>query len=90
MVAQERITTELLGILQAYAPTGTDQALCTELLNMAATHGADERDQHLLLAGALCDGLRYGNWPWTIENPKRDSWFGQWGPDGPIDNAPQT
>lgn len=65
MVARERITHDLVGIVQHYAPTSTEQGMVSHILNMAALDGASERDQHLLLAGMLVDGLRHGNWPWT-------------------------
>lgn len=68
MVAPERRVHDLLGIVQSYAPTGTDQAYCATELNAAALAGAKDSAQMMLLAGWLLDGLRYGNWPWVIRD----------------------
>lgn len=56
--------TALLGILQEYAPTGTEQQKCTEIYLAMQQDGITGNDLILRLAGMLVDGLRHGNWPW--------------------------
>jgi hypothetical protein len=52
----------LLEILQDHAPTGIEQEICSKLFREAQM-AMDNTER--ILAGALYDGLAYGNWPWT-------------------------
>lgn len=55
----------LLGVLQSHAPTGSAQAACAELYHRAYAAGAPQEMVELTMVGAISDGLRYGNWPWS-------------------------
>jgi len=55
---------QLLGILQSYAPTGKEQMICKQFYDdMKAAH-EKSKDVQKALAGAIYDGLAYGNWIW--------------------------
>lgn len=55
----------LLAVLLKYAPDDAAQAKTSRLYNEAQYHGAFGRSLALTVAGWICDGLRYGNWPWN-------------------------
>jgi hypothetical protein len=55
----------LLVVLQSYAPTSDDRMLCADMVWKAEDDGASPREIEIMLAGAISDGLKYGNWPWT-------------------------
>lgn len=55
----------LLTILQYHAPTADAQQACTAMFNKAIADGASKEELHKTLSGALNDGLKYGNWPWS-------------------------
>ena len=59
------LTYNLLTVLQAYAPTGTEQGQVAQTVNEMRAAGEPERNIQLTLAGSITDGLRYGNWPWV-------------------------
>lgn len=57
----------MLGLLQSYAPNGKAQALCaTQFNSVLPQNQKDELQDAQIrhLAGALLDGLKFGNWPW--------------------------
>jgi hypothetical protein len=57
----------LLGVLLEYAPHGTAQTIMTNTYHkMKADPYMREADIEVELAAAILDGLRYGNWPWTL------------------------
>lgn len=56
---------KLLGTLQSYAPHNAAQAMCSALYRKAQADGADERELQIAMVGAIGDGLKYGNWPWS-------------------------
>lgn len=63
---RQRHATSLLAILQDYAPNGPAQQKCTELLwSLQETWGANYDKINECMTGALIDGLRHGNWPWS-------------------------
>lgn len=62
---------KLLAVLQDYAPTDKEQAVCSELIGTLFKQGLTSREIDGMLAGAIYDGIRYGNWPWTGQ-PQRD------------------
>lgn len=55
----------LLGVLQAYAPNGPAQQLCTNMVHKAQADGASDKEVEQMLANAISDGLTHGNWPWA-------------------------
>lgn len=55
---------QLLGILQSYAPNASAQVKCTQIYNEAMAGG--QHRATLVMVEALHDGLKFGNWPWTI------------------------
>lgn len=55
----------LLGVLYNYAPDMDAQVTCSTMFQKAVLDGATERELDVLLIGALSDGLKYGNWPWS-------------------------
>lgn len=63
---EAEIVQELLGILQHYAPTSHEQQVCSELVWDMQSHHASMDTQIGTLAGAIHDGLHYGNWPWDV------------------------
>ena len=54
----------LLGILQSYAHTGTQQQKCADLYAELNREGYSEKEMVSKLAGYLKDGLDRGNWFW--------------------------
>ncbi len=62
----------ILGILLGHAPTGEAQELMTKKYNEIYNQVLKdyETDQHRqferIVVGMLYDGLKYGNWPWTV------------------------
>jgi hypothetical protein len=56
---------QLLAVLQRYAPDHEAKARCTEYLARMQRDGATQKEVDLAMAGALLDGLRYGNWLWN-------------------------
>lgn len=66
--AMEPIAYKLLSILQHFAPTGRDQQIAAEMVQQANRDGADITAVRLMLASAITDGLKYGNWPWNTPN----------------------
>jgi hypothetical protein len=56
---------KLLAVLQDYAPTGSAQARCGELIGEMFKDGLTTREIDATLAGYISDGIRHGNWPWT-------------------------
>jgi hypothetical protein len=58
---------KLLTVLQSYAPDEAAQVLVTKQLHEAQAEGASESALELMLAGAIVDGLRFGNWPWIVD-----------------------
>lgn len=66
---EQEIVQQLLGILQHYAPTGSEQQACSQLLwDMQADSAMDDGKIIGVLAGAIHDGLHFGNWPWNMAN----------------------
>jgi hypothetical protein len=61
---------KLLAVLQDYAPTGSAQAKCGELIGEMFKDGLTTREIDATLAGYISDGIRHGNWPWT-EKPEK-------------------
>ena len=61
---------DLLTILQHFAPKGEDQAFCAHLYNEMHKDGCTSREIEINLVGMLSDGLKHGNWPWTIRDLK--------------------
>lgn len=56
----------LLMVLQSYAYDAAEQQRCSEMLWAAEADHMNEKSLELILASAIVDGLRHGNWPWTI------------------------
>lgn len=56
---------KLLAVLQDYAPTGSAQQKCSQLIGELFAKGLTSREIDAALASAIVDGIRYGNWPWT-------------------------
>jgi hypothetical protein len=57
----------LLKVLRAYAPNEAARLQCDELLDTVRRDlGENTAEVDKVLAGALLDGLRHGNWPWTF------------------------
>jgi len=57
----------LLGVLLDYAPNGVAQAIATVRYNeMKADPHMMAADIEVTLASMIVDGLRYGNWPWSL------------------------
>lgn len=54
---------QLLGIVQAHAPTGEDQQKVAATYNACLAEG--HRRALQVMSGVLYDGLTYGNWPWA-------------------------
>ena len=57
---------KLLEILQSYAPDRCAQQQCAELVQEMEADGLSENEMVSRLAGALLDGLTYGNWLWDM------------------------
>lgn len=55
---------ELLGVLQAAAPNGDAQQICTQLVQDMQRDGVELHQQIRVLAGEVYNGLTTGNWPW--------------------------
>lgn len=73
----------LLGVLLAHAPDRSAQAVTSAWYNRIQADGAYGGTLEMTVAGALVDGLRHGNWPWTvppvqdaisIDQPDPDLW----------------
>jgi len=62
------IASQLLGILQRYAPDAGAQVKAAEVLWHAQKEGATPRQQVKTMINTLNDGLEYGNWPWVKTN----------------------
>jgi hypothetical protein len=56
---------QLLAVLQRYAPDREAKAKCTRYMARMQRDGATQKEVDLAMAGALLDGLRYGNWIWN-------------------------
>ncbi len=65
MASQSRAY-RLLGILKEHAPNGAAQEACTNLYHKVSMDGGSDLDLEKAMAGALTDGLNYGNWPWNM------------------------
>lgn len=67
----ELVSYRLLGVLQSIAPDGPAQERCAAIYREAwadvqANDRQDaDRQVAAIMAGALVDGFRHGNWPWT-------------------------
>jgi len=55
----------LVKVLQSYAPNLAAQEICSLLVADAIADNVSGPGLDLILASAIVDGLRYGNWPWT-------------------------
>ena len=55
----------LLGVLFDYAPDGPAQEQCVKMVWQAEADHAKTEEITAMLAGALLNGIRHGNWPWT-------------------------
>lgn len=64
-VNQQAVAYELLTLLQAYAPNGEAQDICSRMYNSLIKSGMAWYMIVSTMLGSLSDGLRYGNWPWT-------------------------
>lgn len=62
---KHRHKTALLAILQEYAPDGTAQQKCTEMVHEMQDAGESDDKITEALASSIVDGLRHGNWPWV-------------------------
>lgn len=86
MAAPNSNAYRLLTCLQAYAPDGDAQQICTDMLHdMEHLKESDEMIE-LGLVGAIYDGLRYGNWPWVLRNKKNGD---AWQPQSKSSNTPR-
>jgi hypothetical protein len=56
---------KLLMVLQSYAPTGTAQQKCINMVWNAERYGATPKEVEKTLINALADGVNHGNWPWN-------------------------
>ena len=56
---------KLLSVLQDYAPTIVEQEACSKFFNWMKHEGLNDEEIECRLAGAIYDGLAYGNWLWT-------------------------
>lgn len=56
---------KLLTILQSYAPIGSAQQKCTDLVHEMERDRFSDKEIVERLAGYIIDGLRYENWPWN-------------------------
>lgn len=66
MASPDSAEYKMLGILQSYAPDGAARQQCAEVLQqMEADHASPEQIVSYF-AGALVDGLNYGNWLWVL------------------------
>lgn len=63
---------KLLGILQSYAPTNAEQALCTTIYNRMQADGLTVEEIEAQLITALSDGVQHGNWFWININLTTD------------------
>lgn len=66
-VEELEIAYKLLGILQAYAPTGTAQQRCADWYNNLQKEGVTAGDIVIALTGCIRDGKMHGNWPWILD-----------------------
>lgn len=55
----------LMGCLLAYAPNSLCREKCHKMLAEAMADGNRGPALELIIAQAMVDGLRFGNWPWT-------------------------
>ncbi len=70
---QNKRAEALLAVLVQYAPSASAHQACANLYSdasMQALKDHEDKDQYekaieITMAGAILDGLRYGNWPWT-------------------------
>jgi hypothetical protein len=69
-MTEAQIINELLMILQHYSPTGKEQQMCSEMLWAMQKDGLSEREIIGRLTDSIGDGLKYGNWPWTMGQDK--------------------
>jgi len=63
--------TKLLGIIQKFCPTDTEQELCLACYNQAQRDALVAGDDvykagFKYLLNMLSDGVNYGNWPWVF------------------------
>ncbi len=64
-VASQRHKEVLLGVLFDYAPDGPAQEQCVGMVWRAEAEHAKTEEITAMLADALLNGIRHGNWPWT-------------------------
>jgi hypothetical protein len=62
---EREVGRQLLGMLMQYAPNGTCQAEVARVMRDAEAATLSYSDVVKMLAGAVSDGLYYGNWPWA-------------------------
>jgi hypothetical protein len=60
---------ELLQVLGDYAPNKEAEDCCTNMALSAQGEGETYQEIDELLAGAIYNGLRNGNWPWDAYSP---------------------
>ena len=68
-IGQREAEQRLLGILIEECPNGIAQAAASTHYNEMLKAGESHKSIMQSLAGALYDGLAYGNWPTTGEVP---------------------
>lgn len=56
---------KLQSILVSYAPTPADADGCERIYQRMLSNNELPSEVEKQIVGALADGLRYGNWPWT-------------------------
>lgn len=55
---------KMLGIVQAFAPNGAEQANLAEMYSKCIVETRSYKHGFRMLVEILSDGLTYGNWPW--------------------------
>jgi hypothetical protein len=63
---------QLQDILLSYASTNEQRDLCEKIFTLMVADGQADVTIETQIVGAISDGLRYENWPWTI--PTRARW----------------